>query len=250
MNLIFIRHGQSLWNLENRFTGWIDIDLSDRGEKEAAKAGLTLMKYNFFPEYCFTSFLIRSKNTATILMQELTKNHKFKTEIIEDWHLNERHYGSLQGLDKIETSRKYGEEQVQIWRRSYETTPPLAIKNSKDDPKLNAIYSDIKEELPLGESLKDVVNRVKNILHKITEMSLNSKVLVVAHGNSIRAMTKVIDNISDTDIVDVNIPTGIPLAYNVSSEGIERIGYLSDEIDILKLQKEVELQSKINNKKG
>ena len=249
MNLVFVRHGQSLWNLENKFTGWVDIDLSERGEMEAKTAGITLIDNNFFPEICFTSYLKRSINTA----QHIIENYKninitFITE--KKWELNERHYGDLQGLDKIETAQKYGEEQVQIWRRSFDTPPPLAEQDSQHDPKTHKLYGDIESELPLGESLKDVVSRVTNIYEKILELAKDKCVLVVAHGNSIRAMVKMLDNLSDKDIVDVNIPTGIPLAYNISDNNIEKIGYLGDEETIKNLTKEVEMQSKISGKKG
>ena len=166
------------------------------------------------------------------------------------WELNERHYGALQGLDKIETAKKYGQEQVQIWRRSFDTSPPMAEQNSEHDPKTHELYNDIKSVLPLGESLKDVVLRVEKTYEQIIATAKEKSVLVVAHGNSIRAMVKLLDNLSDKEIVDVNIPTGIPLAYNISDNNIEKIGYLGDEEAINNLAKEVEMQSKITDKKG
>ena len=249
MNLVFIRHGQSLWNLENKFTGWVDIDLSERGEVEAKTAGVTLIDNNFYPEICFTSYLKRSINTAAHIIENYKKlNITF--ENVKKWELNERHYGALQGLDKIETAKKYGQEQVQIWRRSFDTSPPMAEQNSEHDPKTHELYNDIKSVLPLGESLKDVVLRVEKTYEQIIATAKEKSVLVVAHGNSIRAMVKLLDNLSDKEIVDVNIPTGIPLAYNISDNNIEKIGYLGDEEAINNLAKEVEMQSKITDKKG
>ena len=250
MNLVFVRHGQSIWNLENRFTGWVDIGLSDKGEEEAIQAGKTLKEINFIPEICMTSFLERSKTTANLILKNLNTEHSLEVETKEIWQLNERHYGSLQGLNKLETSKKYGENQVHLWRRSFTTVPPLAEPGSEHDPNINIVYKEIDKQLPLGESLKDVVDRVSLTLKNILESAIKSKILVVAHGNSIRAMLKILDSLTDSEIVDVNIPTGIPLAYNINESSVEKIGYLEDENKLLKLQKEVELQSKLNGEKG
>jgi len=250
MNLVFVRHGQSIWNLENRFTGWVDIGLSDKGEEEAIQAGKTLKEINFIPEICMTSFLERSKTTANLILKNLNTEHSLEVETKEIWQLNERHYGSLQGLNKLETSKKYGENQVHLWRRSFTTVPPLAEPGSEHDPNINIVYKEIDKQLPLGESLKDVVDRVSLTLKNILESAIKSKILVVAHGNSIRAMVKILDSLTDSEIVDVNIPTGIPLAYNINESSVEKIGYLEDENKLLKLQKEVELQSKLNGEKG
>ena len=154
MNLIFVRHGQSIWNLENRFTGWVDVELSERGVKEAEEAGSTLLSYKFTPEICATSFLKRSKSTAEIILNKMKEEIELNIETKEIWQLNERHYGALQGLDKVETAKQYGEDQVQLWRRSYDVLPPIAEKGSKFDPKTDKIYQNIDEELPLGESLE------------------------------------------------------------------------------------------------
>ena len=250
MNLVFVRHGQSIWNLENRFTGWVDVGLSDKGEEEAIQAGKTLKELDFIPEICMTSFLERSKTTANLILKNLNIEDSLELERKEIWQLNERHYGSLQGLNKLETSKKYGENQVHLWRRSFTTVPPLAKPGSEHDPNINIVYKGIDYQLPLGESLKDVVDRVSSTLKNILESAINSKILVVAHGNSIRAMVKILDNLTDSEIVDVNIPTGIPLAYNINESSVEKIGYLEDENKLLKLQKEVELQSKLNGEKG
>ena len=151
-------------------------------------------------------------------------------------------------MDKLETAEKYGDDQVLLWRRSYDTQPPLTSQNSEFDPNIDNLYENIKEDLPLGESLKDVVSRVKKSLSMILNLTLNKKVLVVAHGNSIRAMLKIIEDISDENIIGINIPTGIPLAFNYQDDKLSKIGYLGDQEQIMKLQKEVEQQSRI--KKG
>lgn len=250
MNLVFVRHGQSIWNLENRFTGWVDVELSDKGKEEAIKAGRTLKDINFIPEICMTSFLKRSKSTASLIIENLNGKDLLEIKRKEIWQLNERHYGSLQGLNKLETTKKYGEEQVHLWRRSFTTVPPLVDPGSEYDPNTNSVYKGIVNELPLGESLKDVVNRVSLTLKDILKSVIKTNTLVVAHGNSIRAMVKILDNLSDSEIVDVNIPTGIPLAYNITESSVEKIGYLEDEKILKKLQKEVELQSKLNSEEG
>ena len=249
MNLIFVRHGQSIWNLENKFTGWVDIGLSDKGIQEAIKAGETLIENNFIPEICFTSYLSRSIETSNNLLKEYEPNLVNEISIFKRWQLNERHYGALQGLDKIDTAKKYGEKQVHEWRRGYKTKPPLVEKDSKFDPKLDKTYEDIDTTLPLGESLEDVVARVGSTLNEIIELSKNKNVLVVAHGNSIRAMLKTIENISDESIVEVNIPTGIPLAFNINNDKITKIGYLGDQKVIEELEKEIEQQTKIEKDK-
>lgn len=250
MNLVFVRHGQSIWNLENRFTGWVDVELSDKGKEEAIKAGRTLKDINFIPEICMTSFLKRSKSTASLIIENLNGKDLLEIKRKEIWQLNERHYGSLQGLNKLETTKKYGEEQVHLWRRSFTTVPPLVDPGSEFDPNTNSVYKGIDNELPLGESLKDVVNRVSLTLKDILKSVIKTNTLVVAHGNSIRAMVKILDNLTDSEIVDVNIPTGIPLAYNITESSVEKIGYLEDEKILKKLQKEVELQSKLNSEEG
>jgi 2,3-bisphosphoglycerate-dependent phosphoglycerate mutase len=244
MNLVFVRHGQSIWNLKNKFTGWVDIGLSDQGIQEAITAGKTLIENNFIPEICFTSYLSRSIETSNKLLNEYDLNIVNGINIFKRWQLNERHYGALQGLDKIDTAKKYGEKQVHEWRRGYRTKPPLVEKDSKFDPKLDKAYEDIDTTLPLGESLEDVVARVESTLNEIIELSKNKNVLVVAHGNSIRAMLKIIENISDKSIVEVNIPTGIPLAFNINNDKITKIGYLGDKQVIEELEKEVKQQLK------
>ena len=246
-NLILVRHGQSEWNEKNLFTGWEDPGLTNKGKLEAENAGNLIKNLGITFGYLFTSALIRAQLTGTIILSQINQEG---IPIFKDKALNERFYGDLQGLNKDECREKWGEEQVQIWRRSFDTPPPMAKENSKNDPKTHKLYNDIKSELPLGESLKDVVLRVTNTFEQLLALTKEKCVLVVAHGNSIRAMVKMLDNLSDNEIVDVNIPTGIPLAYNISDNNIEKIGYLGDKDTIKNLAKEVELQSKITNKKG
>ena len=243
MNLIFLRHGLSKWNLENKFTGWIDVSLARQGIVEANQAKNILEESNFNPDVVFTSFLKRAQQTAQIVTD---------VQFIKDWRLNERHYGALQGLDKKETVKKYGEDQVFLWRRSYLTKPPILPEDSPDNPNNLEMYEDIKTKLPLCESLEDVVIRIKPVLKKILNNSVDMNVLVVAHGNSIRAILKIIENIENKEISDINIPTGIPLAFNVeevsNKKSIQRIGYLGNPKDVFKATKEVEQQSQIKEK--
>ncbi len=229
MNLIFVRHGQSKWNLENVFTGWVDIGLTEKGVLEAKTAAETLIEEKFIPEICFTSYLSRAVETSNKILNEYDKNLIKEIKIFRRWELNERHYGALQGLNKLETANKYGERKVHEWRRGYKTKPPLVEINSKYDPKKDNTYRDVDSNLPLGESLEDVVARVESTLNEIIKLSQNNNVLVVAHGNSIRAILKIIENISDESIVDVNVPTGIPLAFNTKNDKITKIGYLGSQ---------------------
>jgi len=244
MNLVFVRHGQSIWNLENKFTGWVDVGLTEKGIEEAINAGKTLIENNFIPEICFTSYLSRSIETSNYLLQQYDNILSHEVSVFKRWQINERHYGALQSLNKVETAKKYGEEQVHDWRRGYKTKPPLVDNDSKFNPNKNEVYIDIDNDLPLGESLEDVVSRVETTLNEIIKLSENKSVLVVAHGNSIRAMLKIIENISDKSIVEVNIPTGIPLAFNINNDKITKIGYLGDKQVIEELEKEVKQQLK------
>ena len=239
MNLIFVRHGQSKWNLENIFTGWVDVGLTEKGTLEAKNAGETLIAEKFIPDICFTSYLSRAVETSNKILEEYDNNLIKEIKIFRRWELNERHYGALQGLNKLETANKYGERKVHEWRRGYKTKPPLVEVNSKYDPKKDNTYRDVDSNLPLGESLEDVVTRVESTLNEIIKLSEVNNVLVVAHGNSIRAILKIIENISDESIVDVNIPTGIPLAFNTKNDKITKIGYLGSQKVIEKLEKEV-----------
>ncbi|MEI6304951.1 MAG: 2,3-diphosphoglycerate-dependent phosphoglycerate mutase [Candidatus Taylorbacteria bacterium] len=216
--LILLRHGESVWNKENRFTGWTDVDLSEKGVIEAHKAGMTLKQQGYSFDLAFQNPLMRVTKTLKIVLEELNESN---IEIRTAWQLNERHYGALQGLNKAETSEKYGEEQVKIWRRGYDVLIPSITKDSPMYPGKNPLYADLKEtEIPLSENLKDVVARVvpywsQNI---VPEIKNGRKVIVAASGNSLRALVKHIENISDQDITELNIPTAIPLVYEFDAD--------------------------------
>ena len=209
--LILCRHGESEWNLENRFTGWADVGLSPKGEQEAKDAGLTLKHEQLSFDLAYTSVLKRATRTLWIMLEEMSLTW---IPVINAWELNERHYGALQGLHKSQVAAEYGEEQVQIWRRSYDTPPPPLNNDDERHPRFEIRYAGVSD-LPASESLKDTLLRVKPYWQTKIIPSLlgNQDVLIVAHGNSLRAMVKMIENISDKEIMDFNIPTGIPLAY-------------------------------------
>jgi 2,3-bisphosphoglycerate-dependent phosphoglycerate mutase len=213
--IVLIRHGESVWNKENRFTGWVDVDLTDRGVEEAHKAGEKLKEAGFIFDLAFTSVLKRAVRTLDIILKEMGEEG---IEIRKSWKLNERHYGALQGLSKSETATKYGEEQVKLWRRGYDVAIPPLTKESEMYPGKDPLYVDLTEqEIPLSENLKDVVVRVVPYWEGeiIPEIKNNKKIILSASGNSLRALIKYLDNISDEDIVDLNIPTGIPLVYEL-----------------------------------
>ena len=225
--LILCRHGQSEWNLENRFTGWADVDLSPKGEQEAKDAGLTLTHEQLSFDLAYTSVLKRATRTLWIMLEEMSLTW---IPVTNAWELNERHYGALQGLNKSQVAAEYGEEQVQIWRRSYDTPPPALNDDDERHPRFEIRYASVSD-LPASESLKDTLLRVKPYWQTKIIPSLlgNQDVLIVAHGNSLRAMVKMIENISDKAIVDFNIPTGIPLAYEFN-ENLKPIkqGFIGD----------------------
>ena len=225
--LILCRHGESEWNLENRFTGWADVDLSSKGEQEAKDAGLTLKHEQLSFDLAYTSVLKRATRTLWIMLEEMGLTW---IPVINAWELNERHYGALQGLNKSQVAAEYGEEQVQIWRRSYDTPPPPLNNDDERHPRFEIRYAGVSD-LPASESLKDTLLRVKPYWQTKIMPSLlgNQDVLIVAHGNSLRAMVKMIENISDEEIVDFNIPTGIPLAYEFN-ENLKPIkqGFIGD----------------------
>ena len=213
--LVLLRHGESIWNKENRFTGWTDVDLSERGLKEAKKAGEVLKNEGFVFDLAYTSVLKRAIRTLWLTLDEMDL---MWIPVYNSWRLNERHYGALQGLNKSETAAKYGQEQVLIWRRSYDI-PPLAL--DKKDPRYpgrDARYKDLAvEDLPLTECLKDTVARFLPYWHEEIAPAVKSgkRVIIAAHGNSLRALVKYLDNICDEKIVNLNIPTGIPLIYEL-----------------------------------
>ena len=213
--LILLRHGESEWNAKNLFTGWVDVALSEKGESEAARGGQLLKEANLLPDVLHTSLLTRAINTADIA---LASAGVVGIPIKRSWRLNERHYGALQGKDKAATLKEYGAEQFQLWRRSFDVPPPPIADDDQYSQKNDPKYANLDEPLPKTECLKDVVARVIPYLNNEIKSDLVSGqvVLITAHGNSIRAIVKYLDDISDTDIAGVNIPTGIPLLYELN----------------------------------
>jgi 2,3-bisphosphoglycerate-dependent phosphoglycerate mutase len=221
--LVLLRHGESLWNKENRFTGWVDVDLSEKGVAEAHRSGKVLRQEGFKFDIAFTSVLKRATRTLDIVLENLEQT---EIPIIYSWKLNERHYGALQGLNKSETAQKHGEDQVKIWRRSYDIQPPALGVEDDYYPGNDPLYKDLTpEELPLTECLKDTVNRFMPYWKSeiVPLIQAGKRILIAAHGNSLRALIKHLEEISDEAIVSLNIPTGIPLVYE-----------LSDDLDFLK----------------
>ena len=227
--LVLVRHGQSIWNLENKFTGWTDVGLSDKGVKEAIDAGKTLKKLGYTFDVAYTSLLKRAQDTLNIILKELDLN----IEINKTYKLNERHYGALQGLNKDETRQKYGEEQVRLWRRSAEVRPPALTKDDPRYPGNDPNYKDIPEsELPLTENLVDTIKRVVDYYESVIvpDLKLGKKIIIVAHGNSLRGLVKYLDNLSDEEVMDLEIPNGVPLVYELD-DNLKPIKhyYLKDE---------------------
>ena len=215
--LILVRHGQSTWNLENLFTGWTDVDLTEQGRLEAAQAGRELLKERLEPGIAFTSVLKRAIRTLWIMLDGMDR---MWIPVERSWRLNERHYGALQGLNKAQTVAQHGEAQVKIWRRSYDIPPPALAADDERHPRLDPRYAGVPpEELPATESLKDTLARVLPYWHARIAPELRSgrNVLVVAHGNSLRAMVKMLDEMSESEIVELNIPTGVPLLYELDA---------------------------------
>ena len=216
--LVLVRHGQSTWNLENRFTGWTDVGLTEQGAQEALDGGRLLREGGYTFDMAYTSVLKRAIKTLWIVMEEMELEW---IPVVRAWQLNERHYGALQGLNKAEMAAKFGEEQVKIWRRSYDTPPPALEPDDPRHPRFDRRYAGLSaSELPASECLKDTVNRMLPYWHNTIAPSVKEgkRVLVAAHGNSLRALVKYLDNISDQDIVGLNIPTGIPLVYELSED--------------------------------
>ena len=215
IKLVLLRHGESIWNKEDRFTGWTDVDLSDRGITEAKEAGRTLREKGYAFDVAFTSVLKRAIRTLWLVLDEMDL---MWIPVYRSWRLNERHYGALQGLNKAEMAVKVGEEQVHKWRRGYDIRPPSLDKTDKRYPGNDPKYRELVEnELPLTESLKDTISRCVPYWHEVIAPTLKSEkhVIVSAHGNSLRALVKYLDNISDDEVVNLNIPTGIPLIYEL-----------------------------------
>jgi 2,3-bisphosphoglycerate-dependent phosphoglycerate mutase len=213
--LVLLRHGESTWNQENRFTGWTDVDLSPKGVTEARRAGIILKNKGFIFDLAFTSVLIRAERTLQIVLDEMNLKG---IEVFKSWRLNERHYGALQGLNKAETAQKYGDEQVAIWRRSYAVPPPALSREDNRFPGHDPLYKDVNvDDLPLGESLKDTVDRFLPYWKSTIEPFLRAqkRIIIVAHGNTLRALVKYLDAVPEEDIVKLDIPTGIPLVYDL-----------------------------------
>lgn len=215
MKLVMIRHGQSQWNLENRFTGWKDVDLSEQGVQEAKKAGEDLKKDGFVFDIAYTSFQKRAIKTLNLVLEEIDELH---IPVVKSWRLNERHYGALQGLNKAETAKKYGDEQVHIWRRSFDVPPPALEDDDERNVKFDAKYKDLDpKDMPKGESLKDTINRVMPFWESDISKSIKSgkNVIIAAHGNSLRALIKYLLEIDNEKILDLNLPTGVPLIFEI-----------------------------------
>ena len=216
--IVLIRHGESEWNKENRFTGWQDVPLSEKGLAEAKAAGALLKKEGYVFDKAFTSVLRRAIKTLWAVLEE---TDLMWIPVEKSWRLNERHYGALQGLNKADTAAKYGDAQVKIWRRSYATRPPLLEKSDERWPGRESRYASLSaEELPLGECLADTVSRVVPYWEKaiVPDVKDGRRVIVAAHGNSIRALVKYLDDVSEKDILEINIPTGVPLVYELGDD--------------------------------
>jgi 2,3-bisphosphoglycerate-dependent phosphoglycerate mutase len=244
--LVLLRHGESSWNKENRFTGWTDVDLSEKGIQEARAAGQVLKQKGFVFDLAYTSVLKRAIRTLWLTLDEMDL---MWIPVYNSWRLNERHYGALQGLNKSETALKYGEEQVLIWRRSYDIPPMALEKNDPRYPGNDSRYRDLKPiELPLTECLKDTVARFLPFWHKTIAPAIKSdkRVIIAAHGNSLRALVMYLDNISEEKIVSLNIPTGLPLVYELN-DNLKPIKsyYLGDPEQVKKAMEAVANQGKV-----
>ncbi len=215
--LILVRHGQSIWNVENLFTGWHDVDLSDQGRMEAARSGREIVAEGIEIDIAFTSMLKRAIRTLWLMLEQMDR---MWIPVENSWRLNERHYGALQGLNKAQTVQQHGEAQVKIWRRSYDIPPPSLSADDPRHPRFDSRYAGVAvEELPAAESLKDTLQRVLPFWHSriAPELRAGRNVLVAAHGNSLRAMVKMLDDVPESEIVELNIPTGVPLLYELDA---------------------------------
>ena len=230
MRLVLLRHGESVWNKENLFTGWTDVDLSDKGREEARSAGRLMRGEGLDFDVCYTSFLKRAIHTLNLALEEMDREW---LPVTKAWQLNERHYGALQGLNKADTAAKYGEEQVKIWRRSYATPPPELSADDERNPANQEMFRTVPREcLPLTESLKETVARAVPYFDEEIKprMLAGERVLIAAHGNSLRALVKVFDGLSEDEIVGVNIPTGVPLVYEFDRDfNVVSKRYLGDQ---------------------
>jgi 2,3-bisphosphoglycerate-dependent phosphoglycerate mutase len=245
LRLVLLRHGESVWNRENRFTGWTDVDLSEKGRAEAQEAGRLMAAEKFEFDVAYTSVLKRAIRTLWIAQDEMDL---MWIPVHRSWRLNERHYGALQGLNKAETAAQHGEAQVKIWRRSYDIPPPTLTADDPRHPSRDRRYNDLKrDELPLTESLKDTVGRFLPYWHETIAPDIRAgrKVLIAAHGNSLRALVKYLENVADEEIVELNIPTGVPLVYllNDDLEPLQKF-YLGDQEAVKKAVSAVADQGK------
>ena len=230
MRLVLLRHGESVWNKENLFTGWTDVDLSDKGREEARAAGRLMREEGLDFDVCYTSFLKRAIHTLNLALEEMDREW---LPVVKAWQLNERHYGALQGLNKADTAAKYGEEQVKVWRRSYATPPPELSPEDARNPANQEMFRTVPREcLPLTESLRETVARAVPYFDEEIKprMMAGERVLIAAHGNSLRALVKVFDGMSEDEIVGVNIPTGVPLVYEFDRDfNVVSKRYLGDQ---------------------
>jgi 2,3-bisphosphoglycerate-dependent phosphoglycerate mutase len=244
--VVLLRHGESVWNKENRFTGWTDVDLSEKGMQEAKKGGQVLKAEGYAFDIAYTSVLKRAIRTLWTVLDEMDL---MWIPVVRSWRLNERHYGALQGLNKAETAAKFGDEQVLIWRRSYDVPPPALDSNDPRYPGHDPRYAGLTaQELPLTECLKDTVERFLPYWHDTIAPSVKSgkKVIIAAHGNSLRALVKYLDDVSEQEILKLNIPTGIPLVYELEDDSLNPIRhyYLGDQEEIAKAMQSVANQGK------
>ena len=230
MKLVLIRHGESEWNKANLFTGWTDVELSEKGCAEAKEAGRTLKAAGYDFDVCYTSYLKRAIHTLNFALDEMDRAW---LPVNKSWKLNERHYGALQGLNKSETAAKYGEDQVKIWRRSFNVAPPALEPDDPRNPALQEQYrNERNEKLPLNESLEDTIARVVPFFEDVIakDMKAGKRVLITAHGNSIRALVKYFENLTEEQILEVNIPTGVPLVYEFDDDmHFVKKAYLGDQ---------------------
>ncbi len=245
IKLVLLRHGQSQWNKENRFTGWTDVDLDETGRAEAKSAGQVLKDAGYTFDIAFTSVLKRAIRTLWSVMDEMDL---MWIPVYRTWRLNERHYGALQGLNKAETAEKFGDDQVKVWRRSYDVPPPPLEASDERYPGHDRRYADLTgEELPLTECLKDTVARFLPYYHEtiVPQITAGKRVIIAAHGNSLRALVKYLDNMSDADVIALNIPTGVPLVYELDDDlTVIRHYYLGDQEKIAAAMQAVANQGK------
>ena len=239
MKLVLLRHGESAWNLENRFTGWTDVELSENGMREAREAGRLMKEKGLDFDVCFTSYLKRAIHTLNLALGEMDREW---LPVNKSWKLNERHYGALQGLNKAETARKFGDEQVLVWRRSFDVEPPALEKDDPRNPARDAAYRKVDlKDLPLTESLKDTIARTVPYFEAEVKprMAAGERVLIAAHGNSLRALVMYFEKLSEAQIMKLNLPTGVPLVYELADDfSVVSKEYVGDQAAIAaKMQK-------------